>query len=71
MIYECEMVMKMLVKIKAKSEEQALEYIQTHTFEDIEEITSFYHSIDYDDKVISCHEESSDEINDHIIDITH
>ena len=65
MIYECEMVTRVTVRIKADDEIQALDYIQTHDFSDIREQTSDY-GIDYDDKIVTYY----DDDEDYAIDIT-
>ena len=65
MIYECEMITKVTVKIKAEDEIQALDYIQTHDFSDIREQTSDY-DIEYDDNIVDRYDDNED----YAIDIT-
>ena len=67
MIFECEMITKVTVRIKADDEIQARDYISTHTFEDIREATSDY-IIEYEDKIVNYGQECDDE--GYAIDIT-
>ncbi len=52
MIYECEMITKVTVRIKADDEIQAQDYMDTHTFEDIRKATSDY-DVEYEDRIIN------------------
>ena len=60
MIFECEMITKVTVRIKADDEIQARDYMNTHTFEDIREATSDY-SVEYEDRIVNYGEQYDNE----------
>lgn len=67
MIYECEMVTRVYVKIKADDAEQVQDFMNTHSFDDIRRMTHEY-STDYEDNIIDVYD-SNDPL-DYQIDIT-
>lgn len=67
-IYDCKMTVTVNVSVKADSESEALEWLQTHTIDDVREQTTCY-DIDYDEEVLG--EADPDDIaNDGAIDIS-
>lgn len=55
-VYEAEMVQRIRFNIKADNEDDAYDWIQTHTIEDVKGLTTYFDQ-EYDDKVIGIAED--------------
>ena len=67
MIYGCEMVTRVYVRIKADDPEQVQDFMNTHSFEDIKQMTHEYDA-DYEDNILDTYEDG--DWIDYQIDIT-
>lgn len=51
-VYKCKMTTVVTVNIRANSAEEAQDWMDTNSIEDLERMESAYYDIEYDDQVI-------------------
>lgn len=66
MIYVCEMTTRVYVRVKAEDVEQAQDFMDCHSFEDIKQMTSDF-QIEYEDNIVDAYDDGEEDFE---IDIT-
>lgn len=66
MIYVCEMTTRVYVRVKAEDVEQAQDFMNGHSYEDIKQMTSDF-QIEYEDNIVDTYEDGEEDFE---IDIT-